>query len=47
MIDIKVDLSYGSDPMQKWDLYIPKVAESSESKAKGVLVFIHGGAWRR
>jgi acetyl esterase/lipase len=47
MIDVNVNLSYGSDTMQKWDLYIPKVAESGNSKAKGVIVFVHGGAWRR
>jgi acetyl esterase/lipase len=43
--DIKeiLDLSYGADPKHKWDLYLPQSVES----AKGIIIFVHGGAWRR
>lgn len=41
------DLRYGEHPLHTWDLYIPSgISESPDSKAKGVIVFVHGGAWR-
>ncbi len=36
------DVSYGSDPAQKMDVYLPANRSSSNTKA---LVLIHGGAW--
>jgi acetyl esterase/lipase len=37
------DLSYGSDPMQKMDLFLPAHRTSSTK----VVVFIHGGGWNK
>jgi triacylglycerol lipase len=44
--DVRVqrDLAYGSDPLQKLDLYTP-TAQASE--ARPVLVFVHGGGFTR
>lgn len=38
----ETDISYGTDPEQKIDLYIPKNKDS----IKGVFVMIHGGGWK-
>src|SRR5687768_6587509 len=35
----ELDLAYGSDPLQRIDLF-------PAAKARGTLVFIHGGYWR-
>ena len=40
--DQEMDVSYGKDPQQKLDLYIPKNKDS----IKGVFVMIHGGGWK-
>lgn len=37
-----IDESYGSDPRQKMDVYLPANRSSASTK---VLVWIHGGAW--
>lgn len=37
-----MDVSYGKDPQQKLDLYIPKNKDS----IKDVFVMIHGGGWK-
>ncbi len=37
-----LNVSYGSNPQQKYDLYLP--AERSSSKTK-VIVLVHGGGW--
>ncbi len=37
-----LNVSYGSDPQQKYDLYLP--AERSTTKTK-VIVLVHGGGW--
>lgn len=37
--DSKLGLSYGTDPRQKIDLFLP------EGTPKGLMVFIHGGYW--
>ncbi|HEV8084510.1 MAG TPA: alpha/beta hydrolase [Chitinophagaceae bacterium] len=37
-----LDVSYGTDPLQKMDIYLP--ADRSDSSTK-VLVLIHGGEW--
>lgn len=36
------EVSYGNDPQQKMDVYLP--ADRSESSTK-VLILVHGGAW--
>lgn len=36
------DVSYGSDNLQKMDIYLPADRSSTTTK---VLIFIHGGAW--
>ena len=36
----RLDLAYGSDPRQLYDLLLP------EEKPKGLAVFIHGGYWK-
>lgn len=40
-LEIK-DVSYGTDPLQKMDVYLPAGRTTSETKA---LILIHGGAW--
>ncbi|KQK27417.1 acetyl esterase [Chryseobacterium aquaticum] len=40
--DQEMDVSYGKDPQQKLDLYIPKNKDS----IKAVFVMIHGGGWK-
>ena len=37
-----LDVSYGSDPMQKMDIYLPKGRTVANTK---VIILIHGGAW--
>lgn len=37
-----LDVSYGSDPLQKYDLYLP--ANRSATKTK-VIALVHGGGW--
>jgi len=39
---VQKNLSYGNDPAQKLDLYIPKNKDS----IKGIFVLIHGGGWK-
>lgn len=36
------DVSYGTDPQQKYDIYLPKNRSSAKTK---VVVLVHGGAW--
>ncbi|RZJ47885.1 MAG: alpha/beta hydrolase, partial [Chryseobacterium sp.] len=40
--DKEMDISYGTFPEQKLDLYIPKNKDS----IKGIFVIIHGGGWK-
>jgi len=40
-LDLK-DVAYGTDPLQKMDVYLPANRTSANTKA---LVLIHGGAW--
>jgi acetyl esterase/lipase len=41
-VTVKRDVAYGDDPAQKLDIY------QSEAKKKGpVMVYVHGGGWRR
>lgn len=40
--DKEMDVSYGTDPKQKLDLYIPKNKDS----IRGIFVIIHGGGWK-
>ncbi len=37
-----LDISYGEDPFQKYDIYLPKNRSSKKTK---VIVFVHGGGW--
>ncbi|KIM24016.1 hypothetical protein M408DRAFT_76678 [Serendipita vermifera MAFF 305830] len=37
------DIPYGTDPKQTWDLY---PASPRVGKPAGLIVFVHGGAWR-
>jgi acetyl esterase/lipase len=36
------EVSYGNDPQQKYDIYLPKNRSSAKTK---VVVLVHGGAW--
>jgi acetyl esterase/lipase len=46
-MEFKADIVYATeDPKQKWDLYTPASLASGNAKAKGVIVFVHGGAWK-
>ncbi len=36
----QLDISYGDDPRQRFDLFFPR------GSAKGLFIFIHGGYWR-
>lgn len=40
------DISYGPDPRQKMDLYVPDAGDSSLTESGVTVVFIYGGAWR-
>lgn len=37
-----INTSYGEDPLQKYDIYLPKNRSAKKTK---VIVFIHGGSW--
>jgi len=37
-----INVSYGKDPLQKYDIYLPENRSSEKTK---VIVFIHGGGW--
>ncbi len=39
------DIAYGSDPLQRLDVYLP-VDQHSNASTRPVLVMVHGGAWR-
>lgn len=38
----KLNVAYGTDPLQKMDIYLPAVRSTANTK---VVVMIHGGAW--
>lgn len=40
--EVRMNISYGTDEAQVYDLYLPANRSSSST---GVLVFIHGGGW--
>jgi len=40
------DIPYGSDPAQRFDVYVPAQAPASVAPAP-VLLFVHGGGWAR
>lgn len=42
-VDRRVDVAYGSGPLQKLDVYVPK---SKSTVKMPILVFLHGGGWR-
>ncbi|KLO12241.1 alpha/beta-hydrolase [Schizopora paradoxa] len=44
----KIDVEYGSSSAQKLDLYWPSTLQGADepSKAKPLICFVHGGAWR-
>lgn len=42
-VDQKMDIAYGSGPLEKLDLYIPK---NKGSARMPILIFLHGGGWR-
>jgi acetyl esterase/lipase len=39
---ITMDVAYGTDPMQKMDIYLPTNRSITTTK---VLIYVHGGAW--
>lgn len=41
----RLDLSYGAGEREKLDLFLP--GESHDGPPKGLVVFVHGGYWRR
>ena len=38
-----LDVSYGAESCEKLDVYVPR--ENAPEKARGAILFIHGGAW--
>ncbi|MGH1456715.1 MAG: alpha/beta hydrolase [Alphaproteobacteria bacterium] len=40
---VKKDIAYGSDDLQKLDVYVPRGTKA----LKPVLIFVHGGGWRQ
>lgn len=40
---IKKDIAYGTDELQKLDIYAPR----GQKALKPVLIFVHGGGWQR
>lgn len=42
---VRRDIAYGSLPAQRLDIYVPDAIESSDAKAKPVIIFLHGGGW--
>ncbi|MBS1991449.1 MAG: alpha/beta hydrolase [Cyanobacteria bacterium SZAS LIN-3] len=43
-VNLKSDLAYGKDPLQKIDVYMPKDPQAGPMP---ILIFFHGGGWRR
>lgn len=43
-MEVITDLIYGDDPLHRWDLYKPTL--ESAKGPEGLIVFVHGGAWR-
>ena len=41
--DILEDRSYGDNPQQTMDVYVPRTLDPA--KSRGAILFIHGGAW--
>lgn len=39
------NISYGSDELQKYDLYLPKITEGGAQTKVPVIVLFHGGNW--
>lgn len=39
------DIAYGSDELQKYDLYLPKITEGGAQTKVPVIVLFHGGNW--
>ncbi len=42
-VDRRIDIAYGSGPLEKLDLYMPKDRGSARMP---ILIFLHGGGWR-
>jgi acetyl esterase/lipase len=40
--ETKMDVAYGSDPLQKMDIYLPAGRSTDSTK---LIVLVHGGAW--
>ena len=40
--NVYINTSYGKDPLQKYDIYLPENRSAEKTK---VIVFIHGGSW--
>jgi len=38
----QIDISYGSDPLQTYDLYLPANRSTTETD---VIILVHGGSW--
>jgi|GEM_PF-529143 len=43
-VNLKSDVAYGKDPLQKIDVYTPK---NAPDKPMPILIFFHGGGWSR
>lgn len=42
-VNVKKDIAYGSDKLQKLDVYLPL---GSKARKRPVHIFVHGGAWK-
>jgi arylformamidase len=43
----KQDIAYGDHPAQKLDLYQPSQAEPRAGSGSPIMIYIHGGGWRK
>jgi arylformamidase len=44
-VKLLADITYGSDKLQKMDVYLPPSAQAPTAQAP-IIVMVHGGAWR-
>lgn len=41
------EIAYGPDPAQRFDVYLPDTASSTQAKGASTIFYVHGGGWRR
>jgi acetyl esterase/lipase len=43
----KLDIAYGGHLAQRLDLYQPKAAQTNSASSSPIMIYIHGGGWRK